>query len=79
VLPQAPSALAPGVTLDGPFLLEAEVSTSRICLGAAGRVIWRRSLGASTHFGVAFGELDEGETEGLRWLLATASARRGAR
>jgi PilZ domain len=78
VLPEAPSALAPGVMLDGPFLLEPEVTTSRICLDTAGRVIWRRSLGASTHFGVALGELDDGESEGLRWLLA-ASTRRGAR
>lgn len=78
VLPEAPSALAPGATLDGPFLLEAEVTTSRICLDAAGQVIWHRSLGASTHFGVAFGELDDGEAEGLRWLLAAASTRRGS-
>lgn len=78
VLPEAPSALAPGVMLDGPFLLEPEVTTSRICLDTAGRVIWRRSLGASTHFGVALGELDDGESDGLRWLLAV-STRRGAR
>jgi PilZ domain len=78
VLPEAPPALAPGATLDGPFLFEAEVTTSRICLDAAGQVIWHRSLGAGTHFGVAFGKLDDGETEGLRWLLAVASTRRGS-
>jgi hypothetical protein len=78
VLPEAPLALVPGATLDGPLLFEAEVTTSRICLDAAGQVIWHRRLGASTHFGVAFGQLDDGETEGLRWLLAAASTRRGS-
>jgi hypothetical protein len=78
VLPEAPPALVPGATLDGPFLFEAEVTTSRLCLDAAGQVVWRRDLQASMHFGVAFGDLDDGGTEGLRWLLAAASTRRGS-
>ena len=76
VLPEAPPVLAPGATLDGPFLLEAEVTTSRICLGVAGRISWNRSIRAGTHFGVVFGELDDGETAGVRRFLVAASSRR---
>ena len=36
VLPEASPMLAPGATVDGPFLLEAEVTTSRICLERGG-------------------------------------------
>ena len=79
VLPEAPPVLAPGATLDGPFLLEAEVTTSRICLGVAGRISWNRSIRAGTHFGVVFGELDDGETEGVQRFLVAASSSRGSR
>ncbi len=79
VLPEAPPVLAPGATLDGPFLLEAEVTTSRICLGVAGRISWNRSIRAGTHFGVVFGELDDGETEGVQRFLVAASSTRGSR
>jgi hypothetical protein len=79
VLPEAPPVLAPGTTLDGPFLLEAEVTTSRTCLSVPGRISWNRSIRAGTHFGVAFGELDDGETEGVQRFLMAASSRRGAR
>jgi len=76
VLPAAPPLVVPGVTLGGPFLLEAEVDGSRICLDVAGRIGWHRSSGAGTHFGVAFGELATRETDGLHRLLAAASRRR---
>jgi len=79
VQPEAPPVLAPGATLDGPFLLEADGTASRICLDVAGRIIWLRSIGATTHFGVAFGELAGAETEGLRSFLATAYNKRGTR
>ena len=79
VLPEAPLVLAPGAALDGPFLLEAEVATSRICLDVPGRISWNRSIRAGTHFGVVFGELDDGETEGVQRFLVAASSRRGAR
>jgi hypothetical protein len=70
--------LAPGAALGGPFLLEAEATTSRICLDVAGRISWNRGVRASTHFGVVFGELDDGETEGVQRFLVAAS-RRGSR
>ncbi len=79
VLPEAPPALAPGATLGGPVLLEAEVTTSRICLDVAGRISWHRSIRAGTHFGVVFGELDDGETEGVQRFLVAANSRRGSR
>jgi hypothetical protein len=79
VLPEAPALVAPGATLAGPFLLEAEVMTSRICLDAAGQISWQRSTGAGTHFGIAFVELADGETEGVRRLLAAARSRGGHR
>lgn len=80
VLPEAPSLLARGATLGGPFLLEAEVATSRICLDVAARIAWHRRVGAGAHFGVVFGELDEGETDGMQGFLAAAAAgRRGVR
>jgi hypothetical protein len=79
VLPEAPAPLTPGATLAGPFLLEAEVMTSRICLDAAGQISWQRSTGVGTHFGIAFVELADGETEGVRRLLAAARSRGGHR
>lgn len=78
VLPEAPPVLAPGAALDGPFMLEAEVTTSRICLDVAGRISWNRSFRAGTHFGVAFGELDDSETEGMHRFLVAASSKRGS-
>jgi hypothetical protein len=71
--------LAAGVTFDGPFLLESKVTTSRICLDVAGRIIWHRSIEGSTHFGVAFEELNGSETEGLQWFLGVACSKRGSR
>jgi PilZ domain len=80
VLPEAPPLVAPGAMLGGPFLLEAEVGASRICLDVAGQISWHRSNGAGTqHFGVAFGELANGETEGVQRLLAAAGGSRGRR
>jgi hypothetical protein len=79
VLPEATRVLAPDAALDGPFLLEAEVTTSRICLGVPGRISWNRSIRAGTHFGVVFGELDDSETEGVHRFLVAASSKRGSR
>jgi hypothetical protein len=79
VLPEAPRMLAQGAALGRPFLLEAEVTTSRICLDVASWISWSRSIRAGTHFGVVFGELDDGETEGVHRFLVAASSRRGSR
>jgi PilZ domain len=77
VLPEAPPLIAPGATIGGPFLLEAEAGESRICLDVVGRISWHRSTAAGTDFGVAFAELGNGETEGVRRLLA--ARKRGQR
>jgi hypothetical protein len=79
VLPEASRMLAPGAALGRPVLLEAEVTTSRTCLDVASRISWARSIRAGTHFGVVFGELDDGETEGVHRFLVAASSRRGSR
>ncbi len=79
VLPGAPPVIAPGAPLDGPFVLEAEVTTSRICLGVGGRIRWNRNVRAGTHFGVVFGKLDDAETEGVQRFLVAASSKRGSR
>jgi PilZ domain len=79
VLPDAPLLLAPGARLDGPFLLEAEVTTSRICLDVPGRISWNHSMRAGTHFGVMFAELDDGTTEGVQRFALAASRGRGSR
>ena len=79
VLPQAPAILTPGAMLDGPFVLEAEVTTSRLCLNVPGRIIWCRAIEASTHFGVAFGELDDSEIDGVQRFIAAACSRPGSR
>jgi hypothetical protein len=79
VLPESPAVFAPGGALHGPFLLEAEATRSRICLDVAGRIRWQHSAGDVTHFGVAFGELTDGETEGVQWFLTAAASRRGHR
>jgi hypothetical protein len=72
VQPKPPFALAPGATLEGPFLFEAEESPSRICLDVTGRIVWGRGIGASTHFGVAFNDLADAESQGLQLFLAAA-------
>lgn len=79
VLPEAPALLAPGATLTGPFLLEAEVMTSRIFLDTAGQIGWQRSTRAGTHFGIAFVELADDETQGVRRLLDAVRSRGGHR
>ena len=79
VLPEGSPLAAPGATLGGPFLLEAEATASRICLDVAGQTSWQRGTGASTQFGVVFGHLDEGESEGVQRFLAAACSRRGRR
>jgi hypothetical protein len=79
VLPEAPRMLAPGAALGRPFLLEAEVTTSRICLDVASRISWTRSIRAGTHFGVVFEELADGETEGVHRFLMAAASRRASR
>jgi hypothetical protein len=79
VLPTAAPVLEPGATLDGPFVLEAGTTRLRICLDVPGRVIWCRNVGDGTHFGVDFGELNEGETDGVRRFIAAACSRRGTR
>ncbi len=75
VLPEDPQLVAPGVKFGGPILLEAEMTTSRICLDVTGRISWRRSAGADTHFGVAFAELADGETDGLQRFLVAANGK----
>ncbi len=79
VLPEASPLVAPGAPVGGPFLLESELSPSRICLDVTGRISWQHSTGAGLHFGVAFGQLAEGETEGLRRFLTGAGRKRGPR
>jgi PilZ domain len=79
ILPEPSSALVQGTRLQGPFLIEAGATTWRICLDVAGRIIWHSSTGAGTQFGVAFGELDEGETDGVQRFIAAACSRRGNR
>ena len=79
VLPEASSVVASGVTLTGPFLLEVQVTASRVCLDVAGRISWHRSTEAGTHFGIAFEQLTNGETEGVRRLLAAADRSRTQR
>lgn len=79
VLPEAPPAFAPGLGIDGPFLLEAEAAPSRVCLDVPGRIMWSRTIGASTHFGVIFGELGDSETDGVQHFIAAACSRSLAR
>jgi hypothetical protein len=79
VLPESPTVLAPDGELHGPFLFEAEASRSRICLDVAGWICWHGSAGDVTHFGAAFGELTDEETEGVQWFLTAASSRQGHR
>jgi PilZ domain len=78
-LPEAPPLVVPGAALGGPFLLETELMTARICLDTAGRISWHRSIGAGIQFGVAFAELAEGDAQGLQRLLATARKSGGHR
>ena len=77
VLPDAPPALAPVTRFDGPFLLEAEVATSRICLAVPGWIRWTHGSRAGTHFGVVFANLDDRQADGVqRFMIAAGSKRR---
>ena len=75
VLPKAPALVKPGARLGAPFVLEAEAEASRICLDVTSRISWQQSNGSGTHFGVSFGDLANGEAEGVELLLAAAGPR----
>ena len=79
VLPEESPLIAAGATIGGAFLLEPELDAARICLDVAGHVSWHRPSRAGTHFGVAFEELAESETEGVRRFLAAAGRKRAQR
>ncbi len=70
VVPAASPLLASDVTFAAPFLLEAGLGAARICLDVTSRISWYRSDAAGTHFGVAFAELTDDETEGVQRFLA---------
>jgi len=73
VLPDTSAQVASGTTFAAPFLLEAGPGASRICLDVTSTISWSRSDKAGTQFGVAFAELADDETEGVRRFLATAA------
>lgn len=77
VLPEPSRLVAPGARLDGPFLLESDITTWRNCFNVAGWITWHRRTGAGVHFGVAFRDMADGETEGMRRFLTTARKKRG--
>jgi PilZ domain len=77
VLPDASLVLTPGQELGGPFLLEGEAAGSRICIAVPGRISWILDSSSGTHFGLAFGDLNGGEIEGVHRFQVTASSRRG--
>ena len=79
VLPEGMQPAATGATLEGPFVLEAEVHRSRLCLDVAGRISWQHHNGDGMDFGVALGQLADDETEGLRRLLTLARRKRAYR
>lgn len=71
--------IASDATLGGPFLLEAEVLATRICLDVVGDIAWHRKIGADTHFGISFAELATDEAEGVQRFLAATKRKRGRR
>jgi hypothetical protein len=77
VLPEGAQPAATGTALEGPFLLEAEVHRSRLCLDVAGRISWQYHNGDGMDFGVALGQLADDETEGVRRLLTLARKKAG--
>ena len=79
VLPEASPLVEAGSTLAGPFLFETEAIASCICLNVPGRISWHQDTEAGTRFGVAFGDLAAGETDGVRWFLAAARRKRRPR
>lgn len=75
VRPKDRPQLPPGAKLSGPFVLELQGTTTRICLDVPGRTSWERSTSAGAHFGVVFGELSDAQADGVRRFLAAASGR----
>jgi len=73
VLPDASARVAAGMRFAAPFLIEAGPGASRICLDVTSRISWTRSDDAAKQFGVAFAELADDETEGVRRFLAVAA------
>jgi hypothetical protein len=75
VLPEVLPRLESGAKLSGPFLLELQGTTTQICLNVSGWISGHRSVGSVTYLGIAFGELSDGQTEGVRRFLASALSR----
>jgi hypothetical protein len=75
VLPEVLPRLESGAKLSGPFLLELQGTTAQICLNVSGWISGHRSAGSVTYLGIAFGELSDAQTEGVRRFLASALSR----
>jgi hypothetical protein len=65
-----------GGTLAPPLVLVESDSGSQIVLDAPSTVTWQYGTGLGTHFGVAFGQLDDEKVQQLHRLLVTSGAGR---
>ena len=75
VVPEARPPLESCANLSGPFLLERQGTTAQICLNVSGWISGHRSVDSVTYLGIAFGELSDAQTEGVRRFLASALSR----
>ncbi len=75
VVLEAPAVIEAGTKLASPFVFKG-VSPSEIRLNVGGIVTWNSDTGPGIHFGVAFDQLDEEQTDRVRRLLATSSPER---
>jgi hypothetical protein len=70
--------LETGGTLAPPLVLIGDTSENRIILDVPSTVTWQYDTGLGTHFGVAFGQLDDEQVEEVHGLLVTSDAGRGS-
>lgn len=75
VVLESPAVIEAGTKLASPVVFKG-VTPSEIRLDVGGIVTWNNDAGPGTHFGVAFDQLDEEQTDRVRRLLATSGAER---
>ncbi len=70
------AVVAAGTRLDAPLVLSAD--DTWIMLDVGGTVTWRSDTGRGTHFGLAFDQLDDEQSENVQRLLAMSGAPRNS-
>ena len=79
VMPEASPEFAPGWGSTDRSCSKPRRSPRGSASMCRAGIMWSRTIGASTHFGVTFRELGDSETDGVRHFIAAACSRSLAR